>query len=968
MLDMSKYAGVQNPQLYQEILDKERKRQQSQSHSPPYEPGYAAPSSSNWTQEQKQSAVELMGKTQSTNLYSSLRNGVYGSGPVQAPKPGVYLDTSNGEIEVNNIFRVLGAVAADYAQTGKAKHIDLKLPDPSTIKDHKQVWIDEGGGAGYFVDRPVYDDGTEQQTAPGTLSPSELEQYKKDYADSGMFFEPGMEIGEDGAFKNQLLELDALQQVVIQERDNRQAAGEKFYDDNQEYFEQVSSDLQEMSDSYSELNLGNEVLSYETVVSMYYGRADEQTINSLSKEQLYAYECWAKLAEEHDMVTEYIIHYGERGIFTREYAEKLSRQMDAIVKYDKNYMDQLGYYFSELLAGVVSVGESALRFTLALGLGLTSAGASLFGADEYAEDTKNAAKGWLSESWAQQMREGAQDMFKADAGDMRAGRKYFIAGQILPGVIIAASTGGAGAGTMLGAGASTGYSTYAIVGALSTAGTCAQTALQEGASVDQALTYGALAGILDLGATAAFGGLNKKLGIDTGKIAQKIAGNYCETELGTYIAKQFISAAIEQPADTLAFQIQPELKRLTYDPNAKSYTKEQIAEATVMGFTKHSLRNLAFSLPEFVQILNGANTNTKLSEHIKQQVDENLKSAITKAQAGETPDTGAAAARPELAATQMDANTAADMGNQRFEAQDAGDRLASVLASDPELVGIEPRAVSDGNGISPMPQGQSQANTKMPASGEQAGFFTQMFAGETGQTVGGQKIGEADALPSSYTKSGDLDGWFTGNELPAGLHSQKTPKDISAEVKQNDFGKIFDFEVNRGIEAQTMNYGNSEMPQSSPIESNGNATVSNGIMDKKNPYINIDEVYPKLRTEKDTAYFWSGNTDGVGGVDVAAEIATSKGGVTLETLIANKNIDMPRWNAEDPYVTEAWELASSAYAEQVSGEIRAVVGKNLRPGNIWENIELKRLQGNPSVTRIITIDPVTRVETIIFER
>ena len=88
----------------------------------------------------------------------------------------------------------------------------------------------------------------------------------------------------------------------------------------------------------------------------------------------------------------------------------------------------------------------------------------------------------------------------------------------------------------------------------------------------------------------------------------------------------------------------------------------------------------------------------------------------------------------------------------------------------------------------------------------------------------------------------------------------------------------------------------------------------------------------------------------------------------METLIANNNIDVPRWNAEDPYVTEAWELASSAYAEQVSGEIRAVVGKDLRPGNIWENIELKRLQGNPNVTKITTIDPVTRIETIIFER
>ncbi len=799
MLDMSKYAGVQNPQLYQEILDKERKRQQG--GAPPHEPRYSAPSSSNWTQEQKQNAVELMGKTQSTNLYSSLYNDMYGSGRTQAPKPGVYLDMSNGEIEFDNILRGIGMVAADYAQTGEAKRVTFKLPDPSTIKEHKQVWISEGDGKGYFVDRPIYDDGTEQERAPNALTDSELEQYKKDYADSGMFFEPGMEIGEDGVFKSQMLELDAMQQIVIQERDNRQAAGEKFYDDNQEYFGQVSSDLQEMSDSYGELNLGNEVLSYETAVSLYYGRADEQTINSLSKEQRYAFECWSKLAQQHDMVTEYICHYGERGIFTREYAEKLSKQMDAIVKYDKNYWDQFMYQLSEITAGVISVGESALRFTIALGLGLTSAGAYLFGADEYAEDTMDIAEGWLSESWAQQMREGAQKTFKADARDMRNGKYSFLFGQILPGVVIAASTGGAGAGTMLGAGTSSGYSTYAVFGAVSTAGTCAQTALQEGASFEQAMTYGALAGILDLGATAAFGGLNKNLGIDTGKIAKKIAGNFCESELGEYIAKQVISAAIEQPADTLAFALQPELKRLTYDPDAKSYTKEQIAEATLVGFAKHSLRNIAWSLPEFAHVLNGADKNTKLPEHIKQQVDENFESAITKAQAGETPDTGPAQARPETAVAQMDANTAADMGNQKFEAQDAGDRLASVLASDPELAGIDTGRASNGNGISPMPQGKASSGMDMdtPPS-KQTNAFTQMFDELPGQTVGGKKIGETDALPSSYAKPGDSDGWHVGNELPAGLHSQKTPKDIPvASIDESgsseNLGKIFAFET-----------------------------------------------------------------------------------------------------------------------------------------------------------------------------
>ncbi len=57
-----------------------------------------------------------------------------------------------------------------------------------------------------------------------------------------------------------------------------------------------------------------------------------------------------------------------------------------------------------------------------------------------------------------------------------------------------------------------------------------------------------------------------------------------------------------------------------------------------------------------------------------------------------------------------------------------------------------------------------------------------------------------------------------------------------------------------------------------------------------------------------------------------------------------------------------------SYANQVSGEVKAVIGKNLRQGNVWENIELPRLKSNPNVTKITTIDPETMIETTIFTR
>lgn len=135
------------------------------------------------------------------------------------------------------------------------------------------------------------------------------------------------------------------------------------------------------------------------------------------------------------------------------------------------------------------------------------------------------------------------------------------------------------------------------------------------------------------------------------------------------------------------------------------------------------------------------------------------------------------------------------------------------------------------------------------------------------------------------------------------------------------------------------------------------------------------EIYEKLKTERDTAYFWSGchKMDELGNVVsngdvVATDIAKSKNGVTLESTIRDREIELPAWDFDNPDSIKAWEEASSAYAEQVSGNVKAVIGENLRDGNIWENIELPRLMENPNVTSITTISSETMEENAIFNR
>ena len=84
--------------------------------------------------------------------------------------------------------------------------------------------------------------------------------------------------------------------------------------------------------------------------------------------------------------------------------------------------------------------------------------------------------------------------------------------------------------------------------------------------------------------------------------------------------------------------------------------------------------------------------------------------------------------------------------------------------------------------------------------------------------------------------------------------------------------------------------------------------------------------------------------------------------------MAKRGIQMPAWDATNPTVVKAWQDISAEYASGVSGTVRAVIGQSLRPGNVWETAELPALMKNPNVDKIITIDPITMGEKIIYVR
>jgi hypothetical protein len=179
------------------------------------------------------------------------------------------------------------------------------------------------------------------------------------------------------------------------------------------------------------------------------------------------------------------------------------------------------------------------------------------------------------------------------------------------------------------------------------------------------------------------------------------------------------------------------------------------------------------------------------------------------------------------------------------------------------------------------------------------------------------------------------------------------------------------------INAQYLNWNSLVMKYKSP-EAYISAEVRNTIEQQGNVFGQLsgkvlrrfnspDEIAQYLKTDKNGAFFWSGRTSkGEGVVDKALEIAQNRGANTLEGTLAKYNIEMPIWDAKNPASIKAWEDVSGLYATQVSGEVRAVLGKSLRPGNIWETIELPRLKQNPDVTKIIVVDAETLIETVVW--
>jgi uncharacterized protein YukE len=114
----------------------------------------------------------------------------------------------------------------------------------------------------------------------------------------------------------------------------------------------------------------------------------------------------------------------------------------------------------------------------------------------------------------------------------------------------------------------------------------------------------------------------------------------------------------------------------------------------------------------------------------------------------------------------------------------------------------------------------------------------------------------------------------------------------------------------------------------------------------------------------DAADGWAGRREQLAQTLEAVSEVHSTAGAAL--LLHAQTLEWGQWDPDNPDVVSVWSVASAAYAEQANGVVRAVIGQDLRPGNVWESAELPVLRSSPDVTQVVRIDPLTGEEVVIY--
>lgn len=253
-----------------------------------------------------------------------------------------------------------------------------------------------------------------------------------------------------------------------------------------------------------------------------------------------------------------------------------------------NIAKGFGYGAERTLSGAVGAVEDTLRFVSGYGNKLLSGITSLGGlADNPVSDfLAKTAEDTLANSLTDQWKQDIESRYQPDKTAQFIGSLGEAAGAMLPTIAAGLASGGASAGTAIGKGAAMTAQAAQAAGKVSSGaglvtmlpsvmGSSTRQAINEGADIDKALTYGALSGALEVGTESLFAGIPGVKSGTVSDIIKRITQNP--------VAERALDIAGEGAEEVISGAVSPILQRLTYNENAKNASANELLAQFLSG-------------------------------------------------------------------------------------------------------------------------------------------------------------------------------------------------------------------------------------------------------------------------------------------------------------------------------------------------------------------------------------------------
>ena len=534
--DMNQYQNVQNYQLYQQILDEERKKREEDSETRLVGGEFGWRISTPETREKERNeAFSTRMSTIAKGLVKTQRKKIYRTN--NEPQPQIRPKTAWENMSQEDQEKITSTNL--YNMFNRVQEEERREQQPQ--KEEPAFHVEGKGGKPLSEDDPNY----------------EL------YDDPFAMQEPVVDDQGNIIMENQ----DLLQEALVgQYQQEREETYEQIHEPVKEIEEDGINDIEQcLADG-----IPKDLVTQDLALNYVNGYMSEVEKAALSHDQRRVIEAWSKLNMAYETAKDYIFMRGEYGEYTKEYLKELEQQMDRLITFESRTGEKLEYYSWEFIYGILETAETAMDYVSA-GIGwlngkIGGQAVKIFmGDEEYDKFQKYWDKQLeenLMDNWSRRQRDLNARNHSASAFERKVGEMVGAFGGMLPISIVSAINPVAGA----------------ALSGLNTAGKTSRDAVEAGNGIGSSLAYGLVAGSVDFALNALSSTAFQARG--QGGWGEKFISKVAHTKGGDLALRTIAGTLVDTGADTFSLLLQHNIKKM-YDPNYKETLSDEEVLKTI---------------------------------------------------------------------------------------------------------------------------------------------------------------------------------------------------------------------------------------------------------------------------------------------------------------------------------------------------------------------------------------------------